>query len=204
MLRCIAALAFMYALSPLAFGQSAEQKLKDAMDKEARERAAMDEQRMAAWELRMAEVRRPPEKRRDSTLAYAQIRDDYKQIQIVNNDLAKASAAAVSLDLKYVEKSVSEIKRRAERLKENLMLPEPKRPAASAKTENRSEAQVLKSSLIVLDNLVMEFVNSPIFEQSRTVNVEQAAKARLNLEQIIELSEQIKKSAERLKSLGQK
>lgn len=203
MLRVVAVAAFASALAPLAYSQSAEQKLKEAMDNEARRRAGEDERRMADWELRMAEVRRPPEKRRDASLAYTQIREDYRQIQIVNNDLAKTSSTDGALDLKYVEKSVAEIKRRAERLKENLMLPEPKRPAPSAKPENKPEAQVLKTSLIVLDNLVMEFVNSPIFEQSKTVNVEQAAKARLNLEQIIELAEQIKKSTEKLKTLGQ-
>jgi hypothetical protein len=204
MLRAVAVVAFASAVSPLAYSQSAEQKLKEAMDNEARRRAGEDEQRMAAWELRMAEVRRPPERRRDASLAYTQIREDYKQIQIVNNDLAKTSSAGGALDLKYVEKSVSEIKRRAERLKANLMLPEPKKPASSAKQENSSDAQLLKSSLIVLDNLVMEFVNSPIFEQSKAVNVEQAARARLNLEQIIELAEQIKKSTEKVKSLSRK
>jgi hypothetical protein len=197
-----AVIAFASALSPLVYGQTPEQ-VEAAKTAEMINRAGENERRVAAWELRMAEVRRPPERRRDSSLAYTQIRDDYKQIQLVNNDLAKATAAAGSLDFKYVAKSVSDIKSRAARLKENLMLPEDKKTAERPKAEPVAEAGRLKNSLIVLDNLVMAFVNNPIFEQAKAVNIEQAIKARHNLEDIIELSEQIKKSVEKLKSGAQ-
>jgi malonyl CoA-acyl carrier protein transacylase len=203
LLRVAVSAAFLAALSPAAFGQSAQQRMEEARRVEAERRARDNELREAAWELRMAEVRRPPEKRRDATLAYAQIRDDYKQIQVVNNSLAKSVAAGGPLDLKYVSKSVSEIKSRASRLKENLMLPEAKSPPERPREEPLRDEQ-LKSSLARLDGLVMEFIDSPIFEQAKAVNLEQAAKARRNLEEIIELSEQIKKSSEKLKNSAQK
>jgi hypothetical protein len=199
-----AVFAFALALSPRAYGQTAQQQMEEAKRREMERRAADDERRMEAWELRMAEVRRPPERRRDSTLAYSQIREDYKQIQVVNNDLAKVVDKGVELDLKYVAKSVSEIKSRASRLKENLMLPEAKKPSERSITEVGTEPKQLKSALIVLDNLVMEFVSSPIFDQAKAVNVEQAAKARRDLEKIIEISEQIKRGSERLKNTAQK
>jgi hypothetical protein len=198
-----AAVAFASACSPLVYGQTTQQ-IEDAKSAEMINRAGENERRMAAWELRMAEVRRPAERRRDASLAYAQIRDDYKQIQIVNNDLARVAATVGALDFKYVTKSVSDIKSRAARLKENLMLPEDKKPAERPRAEIGGEVGRLKNALVILDNLVMEFVNNPIFEQSKTVNIEQAVKARRGLEEIVELSEQIKKSIEKLKSTAQK
>jgi hypothetical protein len=202
MLRVAVVVAFASALSPLVFGQSAE--IENAKRAELERRAGENERRLSTWELRMAEVRRPPERRRDPSLAYTQIREDYKQIQIVNNDLARLVSAGGTLDFNLVEKSVSEIKRRAARLKENLMLPEPKSSSERPGPEVAAEAEQLKSALPALDKLVLEFVNNPIFEQAKAVNVQMAAKARRALEEIIEVSDRIKKSSEKLKKLAGK
>lgn len=201
MLQAAAVVAFATALSPEVPGQNSE--LEKAKRAEMERRAGENERRLSAWELRMAEVRRPPERRRDANLAYTQIREDYKQIQIVNNDLARLVAAGSSLEAKYVEKSVSEIKKRAGRLKENLMLPGDSNLQERSKVEVGTEAGQLKSALSALDKLVMEFVNNPIFEQAKTVDVQMAAKARRALEDIIEVSDRIRKSSEKLKKLSQ-
>jgi hypothetical protein len=204
-LRAAAVIAFSFAVSTLAFGQTSQQ-IEEAKAAEMLNRAGMNERRIASWELRMAEVRRPPKERRDASLAYTQIREDYKQIQIVNNDLARAVDASSTLDIKYIEKSVSEIKKRALRLKENLMLPEaqkapePQRP----RPEIGEDIKRMKSSLVVLDNLVMGFINNSIFDQTKAVNLQAGIKARRDLEEIIELSEHIKKSSEKLKNIAQK
>ncbi|HEX8748817.1 MAG TPA: hypothetical protein VF717_16710 [Pyrinomonadaceae bacterium] len=200
-----AVVAFSSALSPLAYGQSAQQQMAEARRREAERRAGEEERRLAAWELRMAEVRRPPTQRRDATLAYTQIREDYRQIQVVNNELARTVESSPTLDLKYIEKSVSEIKKRAVRLKENLMLPEgEKTQDARPGPDIAATDKQMKSALVVLDNLIMTFVNNSIFDQAKTVDLQQATKARRALDEIIELSEQIKKCGEKLKSLAQK
>lgn len=203
MLQAAAAVvAVATALSPEVLGQNSE--LEKAKRAEMERRAGENERRLSTWELRMAEVRRPPERRRDANLAYTQIREDYKQIQIVNNDLARLVSAGNNLEVKYVEKSVSEIKKRAGRLKENLMLPGDDNLPQRFKMEVGAEPEQLKSALSTLDKLVMEFVNNPIFEQAKTVDVQMAAKARRTLEDIIEVSDRIRKSNEKLKKLSQK
>jgi hypothetical protein len=202
MLRVVVMVGCAFVFSPLAFSQESE--IEKAKRAEMDRRAGDNERRLATWELRMAEVRRPPEKRRDSSLAYTQIREDYKQLQIVNNDLAREASATSALDLNYVEKSVAEIKKRAARLKENLALPEDNNLSEPSRSVVATEARQLKTALVVLDNLVMEFVNSPIFQQTKTVDVQMAIKARRALEGIIGISDQIKKSNEKLKKLTQK
>lgn len=197
LLRSVALAGFTLVFSPLVLGQESE--LEKAKRAEMERRAGQNERRLATWELRMAEVRRPPERHRDASLAYMQIREDYKQLQLVNNDLARQVTATSALDFNYIEKSVTEIKKRAARLKENMALPEAKDSPEPAKAEPLAEVRQMKSSLVVLDNLVMEFVTSPIFEQTKTVDVQMAAKARRALEAIIGISDQIKKSSEKLK-----
>jgi hypothetical protein len=204
MLRVLIAVAFASLLSPLVYGQSAEQKMAEAMNSEMDRRAGENERRLASWELRMAEVRRPPSQRRDSSLAYTQIREDYKQLQVVNNDLAKSVDAGDALDFKYIEKSISEIKKRALRLKENLMLPEAQKAPERTRPEIAADVKRMKASLVVLDNLVMGFVNNSIFDQTKTVDLQQATKARRDLDEIIVMSDQIKKCSEKLKSVAPK
>ena len=203
-LRAVLVVAFASVLSPLVLGQSSQ--IQNAKRAELERRAGENERRLSTWELRMAEVRRPPERRRDPNLAYTQIREDYKQIQVIDNDLARLVSAGGALDFSYLEKSVSEIKRRAMRLKENLMLPEAKDLVERLGPEvgTNADAEQLKSALSALDKLVLEFVNSPIFEQAKALDVKMAAEARRALEEIIEVSGRIKKSSEKLKKLTQK
>ena len=82
--RAAAAVTFALTLSPAAHGQSPD--IQSATRVERERRAAEDARRLASWELRLLEQRKAFEARRDPTLAYAQIRDDYRQIQIANNE----------------------------------------------------------------------------------------------------------------------
>lgn len=201
-LSAAALAAFASAPAPRALGQDAA--IIEATRKERERRAGEEARRLASWELRMLEQRKLPEQRRDLNLAWAQIREDYRQLQVVNNDLARAVSAGAALDLKYVAKSASEIRKRAARLKENMVLPEAEKATPPPGPGAGGEAERLKSSLAALDSLVMEFVNNPIFERAKTADVKMSAKARRDLEVIIELSEQIKKSSERLGKAGPK
>ena len=201
-LRAAALVAFASALSPQAPAQ--DSRILEAKRAEMERRAGEDARRLASWELRLLEQRKLPNQRRDLNLAWAQIREDYRQIQVVNNDLARLVSDGGALDLKHVAKSVSEIKKRAVRLRENMVLPEPAKAAERPKPPSGPEAEQLKSSLSALDGLILAFVNNPIFEQARVADVQMSAKARRDLEDIIEVSEQIKKSSEKLKKFAEK
>jgi hypothetical protein len=56
----------------------------------------------------------------------------------------------------------------------------------------------VKPALLALDGLMMSFVSNPIFQSAQVVDVQQASKAKRDLEAIIKLSGKIKKSAARL------
>lgn len=135
---------------------------------------------------------------RDPRLAFAQIREDFVRLQVVNNDLARAVAGAGQLDFKLVAKSASEIKKRAERLKDNLVLPEAtegeKSPAAPAPTD----MEQLRAALSRLDGIILRFANDLHAKGVRRFDAQSSVKLRSNLEEIVALSGRVKKSSEKL------
>ena len=155
--------------------------------------------------LRMLEKQfRSPAERHEPQLALTQIREDFWHIQVVNKDVAQAVLSGASLDPKFIAKSAAEIKKRAGRLKYNLVLPEPEKGTKRPKAEVGAEPVQLKSSLSALGELILGFVNNPVFKSAGVVDAELSVKARRDLEGIIELSEGIKKSSEILNKVAQK
>ena len=142
--------------------------------------------------------------RRYPPLVLDQIREDFLRIQVIDRKVMQATSARDSLDLELVAKSASEIGKRTRRLKKNLALPRPEAPPAlrsGIAVEATSER--LRISLSDLSNLIDAFVSNPMFEQSKLVDARLSAKARQDIEAIIEMSSQIKRSSEKLKAAEQ-
>lgn len=150
------------------------------------------------------EMNRPPAERKGAELALAEIGEDYERIQVVNNRMMAAVFNAQAPDYAGVAAATAEIGKRAARLKSNLHLPP---PAESAEKRTAlaepADAAALKKLLLTLDASLMSFVKSPLFESVDVLDAAAAAKARADLEAVIELSHFINKSAERMaKSTG--
>jgi predicted flap endonuclease-1-like 5' DNA nuclease len=135
---------------------------------------------------------------REPRLALAEIKEDFVRLQVVNNDLARAVSGGGELDLKLVAKSASEIKKRAERLKENLALPEApedEKPPAAVTPTNTEQ---LRAALARLDGIILRFTNALHEKGVRSFDAKSSARLRLDLEAIIGLSGRVKKSSEKL------
>lgn len=178
-----------------------EREMREMREREMRERDLRDRQ----FNLRMLEneARRPVE-RHEPRLALTQIREDFMRLQAVHNDMAQTVSREGALDLKFIAKSASEVKKRAERLKYNMALPEPEKGTKRPRTEVGADPAQLKSSLSALNELIAGFVNNPVFKSAGVVDAELSGKARRDLEGIIELSGGIKKSSEKLNKAAQK
>lgn len=143
------------------------------------------------------QARRPTE-RREPSLAYQQIREDYARLQVVYNDMVRAVKQGGALDPKFVAKSAEEMKKCAGRLKFNLALPEPEKGTKRPKSEGGVEASQLKPALSALGERIDGFVKNPMFKEVKVVDAQWSAKARHDLEEIIELSDGIKRSSKKL------
>jgi len=181
------AILFAFAVFPLVGAQSPRDRERE---REANER----DLELRSWNLRLISInaRKSRYRKPDVKQALAQLQEDFTRLQIVNKNLGRAAIANGDLDFKFVSKSVSEIKKRAERLNSNLALPEPE--TTNPNSDAVVQPQRLKVSVLKLVRLVYRFVDNPFFKEASVVDTQLTSEARRDLEQIIELSGQIKKS----------
>jgi hypothetical protein len=138
-----------------------------------------------------------------------QIREDFKDLQALNNKMMATAWATETLDYSFLSDMVSRIRGKAARLKTNLNLPGPNdveeavldpkatdpKAASDPVVQNASE---FRNALLLLDQTIMRFVTNPLFQTPNTIEVNLASKARKDLETVISLTADLKKTAARL------
>ena len=146
-----------------------------------------------------------PKKETDSSRAAVQkqIREDFKELQSLNNKMMATAWSSETLDYSFLSDMVSRIRGKATRLKTNLDLPSPAGPEAARDDQASTASAVNDASefrhvLLLLDRTIMRFVNNPVFKTPNTLEVSQAAKAREDIEAVISLTGDLKKTASRL------
>ena len=159
----------------------------------------MRDREMLIAEMERAAARPPAEKRQ--VLPPGQAAEDFKRIQVVNNRMMAGVMGSDSPDYGLVSDATEEIRKRAARLKSSLALPEPEGQggARAAGYKSPEDAAQLKAALLRLDRALMGFVNNPVFRRTGAVGADDGAKARRDLEEVIELSRLIGKDAERIR-----
>jgi len=140
------------------------------------------------------DARKVNERRRN---LFPQINEDFQQIQIIHNEIVRLLKPDKELDYERLSDLTGDMKRRGVRLRENLALPEPDQSVSPPHDENIDDALV-RSSISELHELVVSFVASPIFKNLGVVDAKVINAARVNLDNIITTSEQIKREAKSL------
>lgn len=157
-------------------------------------------ERQMIMEEMSRELGKGPAPRKSEELRMSEIAEDYRDLQQVNNKMMASAMRTAAPDYKTVAGSLADIRRRAERLRENLALPTP----AEAQDEKRPEpkpfedAAGMKAALLALDRSIMSFVRSPLFKNTDVLDAEAAARAARDLADVIERSRLASKDAERL------
>jgi signal transduction histidine kinase len=150
------------------------------------------------WQLRNFgnEPGGPADQRRLKALM-AQTEEDFNRILTLHNEIARALASKNALDYQFVSDATSEIKKRASRVQSSLKLA-PEEGYTAEKLEEIGDPE-MKDALIKLCHRIRSFVTNPSIENPNTVDAQHLTKARHDLEAMIQLSEQIKKDADRIK-----
>lgn len=125
-------------------------------------------------------------------IKYAEIKADFEQIQMSQDTIIKTYQGTGKIDYQVIGKSAQEINSSAARLKLNLF-PVTETKISDEKKEEKAEAQPktvksIRDLIVDLDNTIGSFAASPMFQNLRAVDTEVSAKAKLDLEKIIELS----------------
>ncbi len=149
---------------------------------------ATRDMRYREWILEDLEKRgrRSDEQRR---MDWAQISEDFKRIQIVNNKIMSHKASNDPLNLKLIGEAVAEIYDRAVRLKSKLMLPERNKKGVSESMQ--SDLQI-STMLSALSGLIRKFVKNPIFGEIDVLDAQSGMNACDDLERVIKVSKRIK------------
>jgi hypothetical protein len=128
----------------------------------------------------------------------AQVREDFRRMQVVNNDMMRAASVNPSLDYKQIFDATGEINKCAKRLKTNLAVLD----SDDSKKQKRSgtlEGAEMKQALFQLDDVIMGFVTS-----LAVVDSQKTPRSGRDLQQIIDLSDHIRGNAERMDKASQK
>lgn len=123
-----------------------------------------------------------------------QIRNDFREIQTLNNKMMADAWSKKELDYHYLSAAISWIRGKANRLKSNLALPK----VADVKMElpkEVSSADEFRAGLLQLDRTLTSFVKNPLFQKAGVLEANMANLASHDLNAVIELSGNLKKIA---------
>jgi len=146
--------------------------------------------------ITLADKRRP--KKKDPQLALAELQEDFTQIQLHNRDLVLTTDKSPVLDAKFVSKETAEIRKRAERLLNNLALPDAPADGATAVESVAADPAAIKKAIVEMGWLIYGFTKNPMFKEAQVIDAVWAERARRDLDRILEFGKQIKASSELL------
>ena len=167
------------------------------IDRRNPDRIRQQDMSQREWQLRNFgnEPGGPADRRRLEALM-KETEEDFNRILTLHNEIVRALSSKNALDYKFVSDASAEIKKRATGVQSRFKLT-PGEGYTPQKLEEISDAQ-MNDALIKLCKQIRSFVTNPSIENSSTVDAQQFTKARHDLEDLIQLSGQIKKDADRI------
>jgi hypothetical protein len=197
--RALVVLAFAASFTYAFVGSAQAQVGPSAADQErARIKADRD---LAAreWQLRnIGKVKRvdvdvvPPQ------VPLGKVKEDYEGIQQANNDILIMFSAGKEIDYKMLGDAANDIRKRAGRLRSYLITLELVPDKERKRSLSEIEVAEMKPALRTLDASIVSLIRSPVFKEfGKVVDLESSTKALNDLDNIIDLSERIKRSIDR-------
>jgi hypothetical protein len=126
---------------------------------------------------------------------FPQINEDFQRIQVIHNEIVRMVQADKGLDYNHLMDLTAEMKKRSNRLRINLALPEPEKRAEDS---TMLKDAGVRGSVVALHDLIVSFVANPIFKNLGVFDAKLVSKASGDLRDIIQTSEDLKKTAEML------
>ena len=149
----------------------------------------------------VGELERSTTRKREPKEILAEVNEDLTRLKVLNEGIsANANAADQQLNVKSIVENVTEIKKRSTRLSIDLALPPEEKGTKRKDVEN----EVLQPALASLNKLLDSFLNNPIFSDAGAIDLQLAAKARGDLNDIIVLSDKVRKNADKWSKKGSK
>lgn len=132
---------------------------------------------------------------REARILLATLKEDFRRLQVVNNELMERTVlesrhSPELITSKEIRSSLSEIQKRARRLRTNLRLPE-----VETRNDDISKEGLfghsLSSGLSMLDQTVMKFVENPIFQKPGVFDAQHSLRAAEDVNKILRLTDSL-------------
>jgi hypothetical protein len=128
-----------------------------------------------------------------------QLNDDFQQIQLIRIGMIKNIAAATPIEYKQLSKDASEIRKRALRMKTSLALTENTDSVRKEPVKVEYQNDTIQKAASDLCLEISRFTTSPLFKPGAVYNLRYATEADNALDAVINISSNIKTSAEKLR-----
>ncbi|MEP7039910.1 MAG: hypothetical protein ABI891_16380, partial [Acidobacteriota bacterium] len=115
-----------------------------------------------------------------------QIKKDFELLQKLENEIVKTYITGKQINYKLISEGAYKLNECAQRLQGNLSLSDEK--SAEKAKKNQTEPENVKDIIVILDTAVGKFVVNPVFKNLNVFETKDAAKAELDLQNIIRLS----------------
>lgn len=129
---------------------------------------------------------------------FPQINEDFQRIQVIHNEIVRMLKPENTLNYDRLAELTDDLKKRSSRLRENLALPEPDKPQPKPTQTEVIDENHLKESIGTLHDLVVSFVANPMFKNLGVVDAKAVDAGRQDLENLIDISDEIKREAKLL------
>lgn len=140
---------------------------------------------------------RPTEDSTERTIKFAEIKEDFENIQKLQSEIVKAYMTGREINYEKISQSAAEMTRKTVRLDANLFNSKTQKNVGD-KTAEKAKPRSVKDLIIRLDKVVETFVNSPTFKNIKVVDPQNSEKSRIDLEKIFQLSDALSKAAKRM------
>ena len=147
-------------------------------------------------EHQMSALEREKTRKREPQEILAEVNEDLARLKELNDGInANATATDQQLNYKTIVEHATEIRKRSTRLNIDLALPPEEKE--TKRISKDAENGALQPALVALNKLLDSFLNNPIFSDAGAIDLQLAAKARRDLDDIIVLSDQLRKNADK-------
>ena len=128
---------------------------------------------------------------------FPQINEDFQRIQVIHNEIVRLQPDK-GLNYDRLADLTSDMKKRSARLRENLALPQPEKTNTPPTEPETIDEAHIKKTIADLHDVIVSFVANPLFKNLGVVDAKVVDGAGENLDDIIGLSEEIKREAKLL------
>ena len=135
---------------------------------------------------------------------FPQINEDFQRIQVLHNEMVRMLQANKGLNYDRLADLTDDLKKRSVRLRANLALPEREKTEAQSIHSEGIDESHMKKTIIALHDVVVNFVGNPLFKNLGVFDAKEIDKASDNLDDIIDMSDEIKREARIMSKVSKK